>query len=197
MNLLRSLVALLVVTASAAGSALAQHTLAPDALQPGERLRFSVDTLPQTGAYAPPRSRQWRPVVLDSVVQSDLWVHSQTLVTRVPLSALTGLQVRRPSSSIRHTLARGALVGAAWGTGLSIAHYAVFRMERRQPCWNVLEPDACESDRPKVKDYLSYLVVPSTAIGVVFSVVLLPALRNRWESVALPKPALSVSLSVP
>jgi hypothetical protein len=197
MNLLRSLVALLVVTASGAGSALAQHTLAPDALQPGERLRFSVDTVPQTGAYAPPRSRQWRSVVLDSVVQSDLWVHSQTLVTRVPLSALTGLQVRRPPLSIRHTIARGALVGAAWGTGLSIAHYVLFRLEQSQSCWNVLDSDDCHGEGPEVKDYLSYFVVPSTVIGVGFSVVLLPAVRSRWESVALPKSALSVSLTVP
>jgi len=135
--------------------------------------------------------------VLDSLVQSDLWVHSRTQVTRVPLSALTALQVRRPRASIVRTLARGALVGAAWGTSLSIADFALYKLDGSPHCRNADEPDTCHSEGPNVHDYLSGLVLPCAVIGVGVSVVLLPALRDRWESVALPKPALSVSLSVP
>lgn len=197
MSLLRALVTVLVLTASAGAPALAQHTVAPDLLQAGEQLRFSVDTVLRTGAYAPPRARQWRAVVLDSLVQGDLWVHARSEAIRVPLDALTALQVRQPSRSTARTLARGVLVGAAFGAGLSIADYALARMEARQPCWNTLDPAACDIRGAGAGKYLSHLVVPCAAIGLGISVVLLPTLRERWTSVALPKPAVAVSLRVP
>lgn len=135
--------------------------------------------------------------MLDSLVQGDLWVHSQTEVIRVPLNALTGLQVREPRRSAGRTLARGALAGAAFGAGLSIANYALYRLEARQPCWGDPDRDACDPRGPTVGESLSYLVVPCAVIGVGISVMVLPTLRERWRRVALPRPAVSVSLRVP